>query len=134
MLKESNAATGSLEAQGDDSGAGSEEWDGFPDRPELDIVDHEEEYIDEDRFTTVTVESVSVTRDGLSKPDTGINAGTSEAITEVAGDVVLEDDEEKGTQGSKRPPKKKKHFRYETKLERSIENVKQKARHKAKRR
>lgn len=133
MLKESSAS-GNIEAESDDSGANSEEWDGFPDRPDLDIVDHEEEYIDEDRYTTVTVESVSVTRDGLSKQDIENNAGANEANTEVADDTAADAEGDKMAKSAKRQPRKKKNFRYESKLERDIENVKQRARHKAKRR
>ena len=47
-----------------------EEWGGVSDTevPEAPI-DLEEEYIDEDRYTTVTVEAVNVDRDGLHKPE-----------------------------------------------------------------
>ena len=52
----------------EDLGKESEdEWDGLsedeavPEEP----IDHEEEYIDEDRHTVVTVEAVSVDKEGL---------------------------------------------------------------------
>ncbi|KFY89154.1 hypothetical protein V498_06505, partial [Pseudogymnoascus sp. VKM F-4517 (FW-2822)] len=41
------------------------EWDGIKEEAPAEPIDHEEEYIDEDRFTTVTVEEVGVTKDGL---------------------------------------------------------------------
>ena len=44
-----------------------EELAGFPDDVGVigEFEDQEHEYVDEDRFTTVTIESVAVTRDGL---------------------------------------------------------------------
>ncbi|UKZ83637.1 hypothetical protein TrVFT333_011446 [Trichoderma virens FT-333] len=71
LLRESGAieVDSADEQSGSDQEANEGEWAGFPDRPNLDIVDHEEEYIDEDRYTTVTVESVSISRDGLERPE-----------------------------------------------------------------
>ncbi|KAF7545293.1 hypothetical protein G7Z17_g9290 [Cylindrodendrum hubeiense] len=116
LLQESEAA-GGVEKDSDES---ADEWDGFPDQPDLDIVDHEEEYIDEDRYTTVTVESVSVSRDGLYKPE----------VVEKKDD---DEDDKKGTEEAdkedsrpERPKKKKKKFRYETKIERQLTERKRK--------
>ncbi|KOS17890.1 Ribosomal RNA-processing protein 17 [Escovopsis weberi] len=67
LLQESGAVA--PEDDGEDEETAEEEWGGFPDQPDTDIVDQEDEYIDEDRYTTVTVESVSVSRDGLEKPE-----------------------------------------------------------------
>ncbi|KAH7152510.1 nucleolar protein 12-domain-containing protein [Dactylonectria estremocensis] len=109
LLQESEVA-GGVEQGSDDS---ADEWDGFPDQPNLDIVDHEEEYIDEDRYTTVTVESVSVSRDGLYKPQ------VDEKVEE---ETDNKDAKEAGEEDSRpeRPKKKKKKFRYETKIERQL--------------
>ncbi|ATY66505.1 protein required for cell viability Rrp17 [Cordyceps militaris CM01] len=129
MLKASLAAT-----EGNDVNAENEqgeEWDGFPDKPELDIVDHEEEYIDEDRYTTVTVETVSVSRDGLSKPELPSEDDESK---KKEGDESGEPEESKEQKQNRKAPKpKKKQFRYESKTERDFENRKQRARNKAKR-
>lgn len=104
----------------------SDEWDGFPDRPNNELVDQEEEYIDEDRYTTVTVESVSVSRDGLEKP----------SIRQDSDDSDGDDNTDKGEDGedtskskvsSTKPKKKKKKFRYENKFERQITDKKQRA-------
>ncbi|KAF4336162.1 nucleolar 12 [Fusarium beomiforme] len=122
LLRESEAA-GAVEQESEEE---NEEWDGFPDQPELDIVDHEEEYIDEDRYTTVTVESVSVTRDGLHKPQVDNKDDKDDRKVEETKD----DKKEKSRQ---EPKKKKKKFRYETKLERQLEDKKQRIK-KAKRR
>ncbi|KAI2623286.1 nucleolar protein 12-domain-containing protein [Hypoxylon sp. NC1633] len=107
-----------------DKDGSTEEWGGFQDTPALEPVDHEEEYIDEERYTTVTVESVNVSRDGLSssKPE----------------EEPSEDDEETAGRSDSHPPQgskettkqskqKKRKFRYESKSERQLEQRKQKA-------
>ncbi|KAF9775948.1 hypothetical protein IL306_005946 [Fusarium sp. DS 682] len=121
LLRESEAA-GAVEQESEEE---DEEWDGFPDQPELDIVDHEEEYIDEDRYTTVTVESVSVTRDGLHKPQVDDKDDEDKKVEETKDD--------KKEKSRREPKKKKKKFRYETKFERQLTDKKQRIK-KAKRR
>ncbi|KND93912.1 hypothetical protein TOPH_01840 [Tolypocladium ophioglossoides CBS 100239] len=111
MLRESGAVVDPVQSEPQEGA--SDEWDGFPDKPDLDIVDHEEEYVDEDRFTTVTVESVSVSRGGLSKPQ------LSDEEAEEDGDGEDEEAENQGT-GPAKPKKKKKRFRYESKIERQL--------------
>lgn len=105
-----------------------EEWDGIEDDKPDELVDHEDEYIDEDRYTTVKVEAVSVTRDGFEK------IGNDEVDEEQQNeDTAQEVDSKAALQMQKnRPPKKKKpKFRYETKLERRTEQIKQKAKKRA---
>ncbi|PHH71473.1 hypothetical protein CDD82_6493 [Ophiocordyceps australis] len=59
LLRESGAVVDPVAPPSDqEQDSGNDEWSGFPDKPNIDIIDHEEEYIDEDRFTTVTVESM----------------------------------------------------------------------------
>ncbi|KAK4105116.1 hypothetical protein N658DRAFT_521640 [Parathielavia hyrcaniae] len=103
-----------------------EEWGGLSDTevvPQAPI-DVEEEYIDEDKYTTVTVEAVNVDRDGLHKPDPErfVEDDGSEP-----GDGGAEQDQEKekGGKRPKDPTKKKKKFRYENKFEREAEARKQ---------
>ncbi|EWZ45604.1 hypothetical protein FOCG_01377 [Fusarium oxysporum f. sp. radicis-lycopersici 26381] len=122
LLQESEAA-GAVEQESDEADG---EWDGFPDQPELDIVDHEEEYIDEDRYTTVTVESVSVTRDGLHKPQVDDKDNEEDKKVE-------EPKDDQKAKSRREPKKKKKKFRYETKFERQLTDKKQRIK-KAKRR
>lgn len=124
MLQES-AAAGHEETGEEAQEEESDGWDGFPDRPNLELIDHEEEYIDEDRYTTVTVETVNVSRDGLEKP----------ILSEEKEDIVEEESEaEDGAETKQlRLKKKKPKFRYESKLERKFADRKQRARHKAKR-
>jgi len=119
MLEESGAA--GAEGQGDDSEE-ADAWEGFPDRPDLEMIDHEEEYIDEDRYTTVTVESVNVSRDGFEKPVIHDSEDEDQAKDEGEPKTSAEQTKEK------RPPKpKKKKFRYETKFERKLTDSKQRA-------
>ncbi|OAA77425.1 protein required for cell viability Rrp17 [Akanthomyces lecanii RCEF 1005] len=129
MLKASLAATAEDDSKSENDQG--EEWDGFPDQPELDIVDHEEEYIDEDRYTTVTVESVSVSRDGLSKPE--LPSENDESKPEGEEEVGGQEENEDKKSNRRAPKPKKKQFRYESKTERDFENRKQRARNKAKR-
>jgi ribosomal RNA-processing protein 17 len=114
-------------------GEGSEEddaWGGIEDEGNLAVkaveaLDYEEEYVDEDRYTTVTVEAVDVSRDGLQKvADEESDDGKEAEYAKPA---------EKGETGKKKWPKKerKKKFRYESKAERKVTRGKQKAGNKA---
>ncbi|CEJ94532.1 hypothetical protein VHEMI10056 [[Torrubiella] hemipterigena] len=121
MLRESQAAnSGDIEAAEDND---DEEWDGIADEPNLDIIDHQEEYVDEDRYTTVTVESVVISRDGLAKPELVDEDDT--ASTEVIEENADEREPSSRKKDHDRPRKKKKQFRYESKFERSLTNAKQ---------
>ncbi|KAK0739275.1 nucleolar protein 12-domain-containing protein [Apiosordaria backusii] len=122
ILREAEAAGTNTGKDGDKE----EEWDGLSDDEVVEApIDMEEEYIDEDKYTTVTVEAVSVDRDGLHKPK--LESSDDEAPeTEKP-----ENEDTKGAKGStkraKEQPKKKKKFRYETKFDRQLEARKQKA-------
>ncbi|KAI8965668.1 nucleolar protein 12-domain-containing protein [Daldinia sp. FL1419] len=122
ILKQAQEAgyVGGGEASDDEA----DEWGGFQDTPALEPVDHEEEYIDEERYTTVTIESVNVSKDGLSSSKPEEESSEDDQETEKR-------DSEHAPPGSKekvRPPKKKKpKFRYETKSERQLNQRKQKA-------
>ncbi|KAK3359236.1 nucleolar protein 12-domain-containing protein [Lasiosphaeria hispida] len=111
-----------------DKDGSDEEWGGLSDEvaPEPPI-DMEEEYIDEDRYTTVTVEAVSVDRDGLHKPEAEQEENEDSAAAEGGAKPVdgKEETEKKG--GKEWPKKKKKAFRYENKFERKLEQTKQRA-------
>ena len=117
------------------------EWDGFEDTPAAtagETLDHEEEYVDEDRFTTVTVESVNVSRDGLVKPDDDDDDGQEDGQAgkeEQAGGSGSGDRRQSNSKKMTREPtnkKKKQKFRYESKTERLQEQRRQKARKKRK--
>jgi len=92
----------------------------------LPVVDHEEEYIDEDRYTTVTVEAVDVSKEGLSK----IIDDDSSAETLGTEPAPMKTDDDKKKKWPKKERKKK--FRYESKAERKVTRGKQKAGNKQK--
>jgi len=112
-----------------------EGWDGILEPPE---IDHEAEYIDEDRYTTVTVEAMDLTKDGLhraakeaeensdaskeGKPD-GINTVSSQ---KQGRRIWTKGKPEKEGQSSKAKRKRKK-FRYENKTERKMTRFKEKS-------
>ncbi|KAI1824641.1 nucleolar protein 12-domain-containing protein [Xylaria intraflava] len=127
------------EKSGSDEDDTAHEWGGFEDTPaQQDLVDHEEEYIDEDRYTTVTVESVNVSKDGLtsSRPDEEDSAdeGKENENANQNQNQNAQAQPEKGDKHRHTTQKKKRKFRYENKLERQITNIKQKARNKRRRR
>lgn len=119
MLRESGAVVDPVVAEpSDDDG----EWGGFPDKPDLDIINLEDEYVDEDRYTTVTVETVSVSREGFSKPQTDADEA------DEADDVEAAHPDRQAPKREARPAKtKKKKFRYESKIERQLTNSRQRA-------
>ena len=118
-------------------------WHGIQDNQEH-LVDHEDGYIDEDRFTTVTVEAVEVSKDGLQ------TAAQNEANEGEGSEVKMSDEQlqriatlhrEAGSEKGKRvwtkeaprvPRKRKKKFRYENKTERKATRYKERSGNKAK--
>ncbi|EFX05895.1 protein required for cell viability [Grosmannia clavigera kw1407] len=119
-----------------------EEWSGIADEDnQPEFVNHEEEYIDEDRFTTVTVEAVNVDRDGMHRLDGRAdeddnsdrsNDGEEDGDGDATGDKggkVKDGEKESGKDKKKKvwPKKSKKvKFRYENKIERQMSKSKQK--------
>lgn len=120
-------------SENSDSEKDEDEWNGFdeaPEAPALEAVDHEEEYIDEDLYTTVKVEAVSVDRDGLHNKSE-LEAADEESDEGSAADNAESKNAKDGTPSEGRrgaPKKKKKKFRYETKVVRQMTNKKNKAR------
>ncbi|KAI3391696.1 hypothetical protein diail_6941 [Diaporthe ilicicola] len=117
-----------------DSEKDEDEWNGFDQTaqaPALEAVDHEE-YIDEDLYTTVKVEAVSVDRDGLhnkmeleavDEDDDDDKDGAENSTESKSAKDATSSDSRKGL-----PKKKKKKFRYETKAVRQLADRKNKAR------
>lgn len=112
----------------------AESWDGISEPPN---VDHEAEYVDEDRYTTVTVEAMDLSKEALhmaeedlrkqEKVDKDGRSG-SDRVT-GKGENVGEKRKwtrEKPKERQDRPKKKK--FRYESKGERRAARVKDKMR------
>lgn len=133
-LREADAIVNGSES--DDGSTAQDEWDGIVEVPE---VDHEEEYIDEDRHTTVTIEAVDVTKDGLHKvaiekedgdePDevqretkSSTNGGTGPEVQKTRNGKRIWTKERPGG-----PKKKKKKFRYESKAERKVTRYKERS-------
>lgn len=128
MLKESKVAGLGSDQDEDEETDNEEEWGGIQDAAEvaapaseLQPVDHEEEYIDEDLYTTVKIEAVSVDRDGLHN-----KAELEDAEDEVAAQKRQKAEAEAKAKKPKRdhPTKKKKKFKYESKFDRQATNRK----------
>lgn len=119
------------EEEAGDSAA--EEWDGISDS-EPPVVDHEAEYIDEDKYTTVTVATMDVSKEGLFQAqqekdgqDTAISRGqTLDGNPESTEHKKRPWTKEKPKNGVKKH-KKKRNFRYEGKAERKEARSKEKS-------
>jgi len=103
-------------------------WDGIQDETPVEPIDHEAEYIDEDRFTTVIVEAVDVTKEGLHK----IVEDEEETRSQDDGKVAFESTAKTNTKKNWPKKVKKQKFRYESKAERKVTRGKQKAGNKSK--
>lgn len=102
-----------------------EEWEGIEEPP---AVDYEAEYIDEDKYTTVTVEEMDSSREGLRKSITGEDP--EEESKAKAAEAAKKAEEEaklvkKRKATTEKPKKKKKQFRYESKQDRKLAAAKQ---------
>jgi len=113
LVKQANGDVSSAEESDEEA-----EWDGIPDAPanNLEAISQEDEYVEEDKYTTVTIESVNISKHGFEKQN--------EKEQDNAGG---EDGKKSKVQMQERPKKKKKKikFRYETKADRKAERVKQ---------
>lgn len=109
------------DSESDSNPGGDDEWDGFEEPPPL---DYEAEYIDEDKYTTVTVEELDASKDALYKANT-VHADTNSN----SGDEGTSRTESapKGGRKSDKPKKKRKKFRYESKAERKITQRKERS-------
>lgn len=118
LLREARKAGTSDTESEDDS---EEEFGGFEDEP-IQPVDLEEEYIDEDRYTTVTIEAVNVDKDGMHKPDAEDDRADDDAEDREGKDARAAKSRGAPEKPKKEWPKKpkKKKFRYESKIERGL--------------
>ncbi|CAK7266171.1 hypothetical protein SEPCBS119000_001890 [Sporothrix epigloea] len=140
-LRQARMAGGEEVTDGEDEDGedDDQEWAGIEDdTPAVaEFVDHEEEYIDEDKYTTVTVEAVDIDRDGMhalsgrhtSDSESSEVGSDDEGNQDKAGTKMkkhAKGDAADGKEGSKDgqkkvwPKKKKKKFRYESKTERAL--------------
>ena len=141
MIREADGVASDPSEQEDEGE--KEPWDGITDRHDL-VVDHEDEYMDEDRFTTVTVEAVDVSKDGLQKAvqneeNESEALGTDRPDRDPQSSTALQG--RTGSGKGKRiwtketptdPKKRKKKFRYENKAERKATRYKERSGNKAK--
>ena len=99
-----------------------QEWEGFEEPP---AVDYEAEYIDEDKYTTVTVEEMDPSREGLRKAVQGEDS-EDEPKRDPPATAEPESKIPKKTRkpATDKPKKKKKQFRYESKGERKLTEAK----------
>ena len=119
--------SGSSDSNPDQDDESDQEWEGFVEPP---AVDYEAEYIDEDKYTTVTVEEMDPSREGLRK---SVHHDDSDEETEDEQNpsaASATEPEPKPTKKARKPsadkPKKKKQqFRYESKGERKLARAKQ---------
>ncbi|KAI9833452.1 MAG: hypothetical protein M1819_003610 [Sarea resinae] len=125
MLRKANGE----DEESDKGSSENEEWGGFEEPPP---VDHEAEYIDEDRYTTVTVEEMDLSKEGLHQDERKAEeAGDEDGKTKVADGSSKAENTTKKRIWSKdrpdKPKKKKKKFRYESKADRKVTRRKERA-------
>ncbi|KAF2499196.1 hypothetical protein BU16DRAFT_578812 [Lophium mytilinum] len=124
-------ASGDMSEGGEetDDDENEDEWEGIAEELPPPI-DREEEYIDEDKYTSVTVESVDISKSGFSKPE-------EEGGTQEVGDAASKDAESKKRVWTKdnphkdKPKKRKVKFRYETKSERKVTRFKERSKNRS---
>ena len=139
MLRKADVPLDELNNDADEAKA--DKWEGNAEVPDVDRIDREAEYEDENRHTTVTIEAVDVTKEGLKKvndvnnTDDALKSGTNAVGGEVSSAIGCTSIKVKRIWTEKRPEglkKKKKKFRYESKAERKITRFKERSGNKAK--
>lgn len=124
QLKEMNEENESGDdAENSSSHTEEDEWEGIEEPP---AVDYEAEYIDEDKYTTVTVEEMDPSKQGILQGDDDSSDGQPTERPEPSGeDVKSKEQSKKKKQPDDKFKKKKKKFRYETKEERKVTRMKE---------
>lgn len=141
LVKEAAKAAGEVDEEEEEEDSDDDDGeDGQADGDQVDILErasklhHEEEFIDEDLFTTVTVEAVDISKDGIHKVAQEEQKGDDDSNKPTAGRPSTRP-------GAKRiwtkerpngPRKKKKPFRYESKAERKVTRFKERSGNKSK--
>ncbi|KAF2876806.1 nucleolar protein 12-domain-containing protein [Massariosphaeria phaeospora] len=121
-------ANGDLDLPGDttSSDEDDEPWEGFQDA-EPEVINQEDEYVDEDKYTTVTIESVGISKAGFEQ--VGQDKVDGIGHDKASGKEGEDGDEKPKKVWTKERPKvdrpKKKKFRYEAPAERKEERRKQ---------
>ena len=140
LVKEAAKAAGEIDEDEEEEEEDEEEENGQAEGEQVNVlaeattIDHEEEFIDEDLYTTVTVEAVDISKEGLHKVAREAEVADDESNKPTAGRPSTR-------QGAKRiwtkerpngPKKKKKPFRYESKAERKVTRFKERSGNKSK--
>lgn len=93
-----------------------DDWNGIEEPP---AVDYEAEYIDEDKYTTVTVEEMDASREGLLKSaqedDTDNEEEKPKPVESKEADTKTAKKRKPRSAASEAARKKKRNFRYESK-------------------
>jgi ribosomal RNA-processing protein 17 len=116
LLAEAQKAGQRDEQTSDVASEEDDDWAGIEDEQLVEPIDHTEEYIDEDKYTSVAIEAVNIDREGIHK---AINGPEAED-----GPIAAGSEQQSTSQGANAtarrhaPQKRKKKFRYETKTER----------------
>lgn len=131
LVKEAAKAAGEID-EDDDEENGQAEVEQFLE--EASKIDNEEEFIDEDLYTTVTVEAVDISKDGLHKVAQEEQEGDDESNKPTAGRPSTRPGAKRiwTKEPPNRPKKKKKPFRYESKAERKVTRFKERSGNKSK--
>ncbi|EXJ64820.1 hypothetical protein A1O7_01158 [Cladophialophora yegresii CBS 114405] len=128
-------AAASNKQYGDSSTDSDEEWKGISDS-DPPPIDHEAEYVDEEKYTTVTVEALDVSKEGLFRAQQESDEHNSDdnGVTPTSTNGGASSGKEKRPWTKEKPKdgvkkrKKKRNFRYEGKAERKEARAKQKSR------
>jgi ribosomal RNA-processing protein 17 len=109
------------------------EWAGFD---EYHDVKKQDQYLDEGLYTTVTVEAVDVSKEGIHSINEDDDDDGSGSVRVQKKSSSTQSSAEKQLQSTdksskKHTRKKKKRFRYETKAERTVQKLKARAKRKA---
>ncbi|KAJ9602417.1 hypothetical protein H2200_012959 [Cladophialophora chaetospira] len=109
-----------------------DDWEGTAE-PLPTPIDHEAEYVDEEKYTTVTVEAMDVSKEGLSSAQEDGNENDSDKHDNAT--METPSSEKPKRQWTKDKPKdgerkrkKKRNFRYESKVDRKAARSRQKSR------
>lgn len=127
LVRKANPDISDAEEEDDEDEAEGEEWAGIE---EPDRVDAMDEYVDEDKYTTVTIEAMDDPRDTQADSEDQAKAAAAAKAKEDALKAGTDKKkriwtrEKPGNGVSKVKPKKKK-FRYESKAERKVTRQKQ---------
>ncbi|KAJ5800024.1 uncharacterized protein N7518_002092 [Penicillium psychrosexuale] len=117
-MKEDAGDLGAMEGEKEE-----EDWEGIEEPP---AVDYEAEYVDEDKYTTVTVEEMDASREGCQGEDSENEEEKKYPVESTEDDTTAKKRKPRSA-ASEAARKKKRNFRYETKVERKQTMLKQRA-------